>query len=200
MIKIELNPMEKQRILLYSEQALSDKSHWGDSEVSIPEESNLCELLKNDQTTLTLTRFQFTILFNWFTESTHYGTYLSQEDSSILNKMAAALENHYQTNKINYINNIEDNEFKLRFLEMFIYPERTSRPIPEKYPPKPLQEENKEPSILDKKIRKAVQEKMENDESRSEMIEKIRKNKDEIKDTEKYLKNIIKKTKGKGIF
>lgn len=193
MITIKLTNIEKRRILSYAEQFLSDRSHWGDSEVSLPEEENIINQCQNSKDEITLTKFQLRLLFQWFIDVTQSGQYLIDEDQSILNKILIGLPSIELTN----------NE-KIGLIEQFLYPERNktnndnqiNADVNAQIKEKPL----KPKSALDEKIEKIGNERKEIDTYKENLIERIKKQRIEMEEADKFLKGIIKKTKGKGVF
>ncbi len=100
MIGLNINSMERKRMMHYAEHSLFEKAHWGDGEVLIPEEKMLYDQLKEETEKLELTFTQFKILINWFFESTNDGKFLMEEDSSILTVLVIALQIYNKENNI----------------------------------------------------------------------------------------------------
>ena len=190
MITIALNPSEKKRVLLYSEEYLSGQSHWGDGEVEIPEEANIYEQCQGADGSFHLTFFQFKIIFQWFLTTTQHGTYMLDEDMKILRKMAVALSLHCKEKDIPFFYNPGDNGSEIKFIQSVIHPD----------PAPAIEKPLREPDGLDDRIRKAADNKRENEESKSGLIERIKKQNEENIKAENFLKKMIKKTKGKNLF
>lgn len=210
MMIIKTTNIEKGRILFYAEQYLSDKSHWGDSEIALPEEENLISQCQNNNDEITISKFQLKLLFQWFTEVTEFGKFLLDEDQIILNKIFTGLSNLDITNdeKIEIIENFLYPE-KIRVRSDEIKPETKEKEINTENSISPLNNDSnnqsqvslpKPKSTFDEKMEKIANEKKENDLSKENLIERIKKQRQEFGDAEKYLNGIIKKTKGKGVF
>ncbi len=96
MYKLNLGKFEKVRLIFYSEHAVSDKFHWGDGDMVIPEEENLIDQIKNGSGEIELSPTQLRILVIWFIDATGNGAVLMDADEYILNQIIILLNEHYQ--------------------------------------------------------------------------------------------------------
>ncbi len=117
MIKLEINAMDRKRMLHYAEHSLFGKAHWGDGEVLIPEEKMLFEYFKQENEFMEITFTQLKILIQWFLESTNNGAFLINEDIVILKKLISILKLYYKENNIDHIYKSEDVPSAITFIK-----------------------------------------------------------------------------------
>lgn len=100
--EFNVNKLEKKRLLYYAEQVLFESSHWGDGDAFVPEEKLLLDQFKNDKKKIKISDLQLKILVNWFIYTTGSGSFLMNDDSSILNKIIVILKEYYKKNNNDY--------------------------------------------------------------------------------------------------
>ncbi|MDD5066783.1 MAG: hypothetical protein PHF84_07015 [bacterium] len=136
MFELSINSTEKLRLLFYAEHVLYEQSHWGDGDVIIPEEQFLYEQIKGDKEIIYITLTQLKILINWFLTVTGHGSFLMEEDITILGKIAHILENYYREINKEYHLDHQDAHSQVSFIRTLV--DMISQPV------KPPQSLNKE--------------------------------------------------------
>lgn len=94
MFSIELNQREKTRLLSFYNE-VRNAGHWGSSDITIPEEKILLDLISNSGSNLNLTLHQLEMLSEWIYSSTGEGFILIQEDAVLINKIQNELNVYY---------------------------------------------------------------------------------------------------------
>lgn len=97
MFEISVSPSEKRRLVIYAEHTLFEQSHWGDGDMIIPEEQFLYDEFKSDNTIIDVTNTQLKILINWFLSNTGCGSYMMEEDMSLLDKIVLTIESYFKS-------------------------------------------------------------------------------------------------------
>ncbi|MBU1077042.1 MAG: hypothetical protein KKH98_07110 [Spirochaetes bacterium] len=113
MIEIKINDIERGRLLQHAEYTMYEKSHWGDGDVTIPEEQILYNKIKDAGDKLELSPNQFALLLNWIMDSTKHGTILMNEDVSVLNKIFDQLSHTYTIKRRAYTHELNTMEEQL---------------------------------------------------------------------------------------
>jgi hypothetical protein len=195
-ITLALDSIERKRVLYYSEQSLSEKSHWGDGDFLIPEEQNILDQCRLESHDLSLTWTQARILFSWFFRATGEGSFVNDTDAAILNKLLweAGMKSSPVNEKIEFLNK--------RFFPEYIpssAPIVPQTPITEEINPPAATTVPGPPDILDLKIARINKEIVEAEAEKSAKSEpKILEATN--KTPEDFIKNAEKILKGKKLF
>lgn len=102
MFTLNINELEKRRLLSYACHSMRDQLHWGDGEIIIPEEQILEKKIKDAENLLILDFEQLELLINWFLEATGEGLLLLGEDISVLHKIIGQLSPYHDELKRKY--------------------------------------------------------------------------------------------------
>ena len=181
MIQIELTKRDLARLVQYIEMSIS-KGHFGSLEMITPEENLLLDKIKNCDGILEISLIKYKLLIEFIYEATEQGTALIIEDSIIINKFYNSLDKYFtnepsEQDEINHILYSMNIAFDLN---------KDIKYINEKEDVALTDLNNKISNALNNiSLRKAGKDTYD----RSKAINE-----------KEYLKEIIRKTKGRGVF
>ncbi len=93
-IIIETNQLLKKRLLYIADHVLHG-GHWGKSDLLIPEQQILLNLLKESDYYLCLSLFNCQMLVDWFKEATGQGSFMLAEDIFFVKSLSASIADYY---------------------------------------------------------------------------------------------------------
>ncbi|KAB2877478.1 hypothetical protein F9K33_16340 [bacterium] len=194
MIKVSLNKKDASRLIGYIKD-VSGRTHYGGGQIETPIEQQLIRLIDKSGESLELSLHRFILLSEFVFEATSEGAGLLPGDRLLVEKLYSALETHYKDLSDN--DNLSEIEQLLRIYKIvFLHePVDTIEPMVERNKAVEMHRtEAEQAKKLDEKLQRISKRIASGEVSRSIHVQSKSMNEKEL------LREIIRKTKGRGIF